>query len=228
MSAFKLFAALLTFSLSLFAQQIPPRQLQPRQRHLGADEWAVDTVPAVMAYCDAVDRFSAQEQPRIFARLKTNSTTEFNTGEWKEFSGKDEWEAADKPAPLVFAWDKNGTTIKVAVIAKPPVAWRPFGTYRRIEYCYGPDAKLVRVRAISYVPTRCEFLFPCRLIAGHEFFLMQGPGTTDWVFTADGQIHKLWNGKEHDDYFDPSHSLTVNDLHLKTSDDLPFNRPTSR
>jgi hypothetical protein len=52
-----------------------------------------------------------------------------------------------------------------------------------------------------------------------NYFTVQGP---TWVFIPDGTINKLRNGKEVDDYFDPSNSLTVNDLHLTTSDDLPF------
>jgi hypothetical protein len=125
----------------------------------------------------------------------------------------------------VFVWDRDGGTVKVTVVAKPHRVWSPVGAYRRTEYCYGTDARLIRVRAVSYVPTRCEFLFPCQLIYGHEFFLSQSVGTTDWGLTSDGRIQKLWNGKARDDHFDPSHSLTVSDLHLKTGDDLPFKHP---
>jgi len=45
------------------------------------------------------------------------------------------------------------------------------------------------------------------------------------VFTPNGQIRKLRDGEAQDDYFDPSYSLTVSDLHLRSSDDLPFNHP---
>ena len=86
----------------------------------------------------------------------------------------------------------------------------------------------MRIRAVWYVPTHCEFLFPCQLIKGHEFFLAQNSGITDWVFAADGQIRKLRNGKVRDDQFDPSYSLSVSDLRLKTSENLPFSPPTSQ
>jgi len=45
---------------------------------------------------------------------------------------------------------------------------------------------------------------------------------TDWVFTPDGAIQKLRNGKAEQNYFDPSYSLSPDDLDLKTSADLPF------
>jgi hypothetical protein len=212
---------ILAFALPLFGQVH-----QPREHKLGAYEWADDTVPSVMSYCDVVDDFSTQESPRVFARLKPNPRTEHEAVWWREFVSKEDWESAGKPAPLVFVWERNGVTVKVMVVAKPPQVWKPVGAYRRTEYCYSIDARLIRLRAVSYVPTRCEFLFPCQLISGHEFFLSQSAGTTDWVFTADGKIQKLWNGEARDDYFDPSYSLTVSDLHLKTSDDLPFTQLT--
>ena len=221
MSNLKSVWLILAFALPLFGQVHPPRQ-----PHLGAYEWAEDTVPSVMNYCDGADNFSRQVEPRLFARLKPDSRTELDAARWREFASKDKWEAAGKPTPLVFVWDRNGGTIKVTVVAKPPQVWNPVGAYRRTEYCYGTDARLIRIRAVEYVPTRCEFLFPCKLISRHEFFLSQSPGMTDWIFSSDGTITKLWNGKSRDDYFDPSHSLTVSDLHLKTSDELPFHQLT--
>ncbi len=159
---------LLAFALPLFGQVHQPREHPP-----GAYEWAEDTVPSVMGYCDVVDDFSTQESPRLFARLKPTSGTEGEAVQWRKFVSKDDWEAAGKPTPLVFAWDRNGITVKVTVVAKPPQVWNPVVVYRRTEYCYGIDARLIRIRAVSYVPTRCEFLFPCQLISGHEFFLSQ-------------------------------------------------------
>ncbi len=214
---------LLAFALPLFGQVH-----QPREHKLGAYEWAEDTVSSVMTYCDTVDDFSRQEKPRIFAGSKPNSRTEREAAGWREFVSKDGWEGAGKPAPLVFVWDRNGVTVKVTVIARPPQVWKSVGAYRRTEYCYNIDARLIRIRAVSYVPTRCEFLFPCQLIRGQGFFLGQGNGITDWVFTVDGTIRKLWNSEAQDDYFDPSNSLTVDDLHLKTSNELPFNQPSIR
>ena len=152
-------------------------------------------------------------------------TTTVETRQWEQFANRDEWEAAGRPTPLVFVSDRNGTTVKVTVVAHPPRVWKPVGAYRRTEYCYGTDAKLIRVRAVWNVPTHCEFLFPCQLIRGRGFFLGQSPGITDWVFTPNGQIGKLWDGGSQNDYFDPSHSLTVKDLHLRSSEDLPFNHP---
>jgi hypothetical protein len=214
---------ILAFALPLFGQV-----RQPREHKLGAYQWADDNVPSLMSYCDVVDDFSRQQSPRLFARLRPASGTALEAARWREFVSKEDWEAAGKPAPLVFVWERNGLTVKVMVVAKPPQVWKPAGpyAYRRTEYCYSIDAKLIRIRAVSYVPTRCEFLFPCQLIGGQEFFLSQEIGTTDWVFTADGKIQKLWNGDARVDYFDPSYSLTANDLHLKTSDELPFSQLT--
>lgn len=211
----------LAFALPLLGQV-----RQPREHKLGAYEWAEDAVPSVMSYCDAVDNFSSEEIPRLFARPKPNSSAQREAAQWREFVSKNDWEAAGRPTPLAFVWDRNGVAIEVTVVAKPPQVWSPVGAYRRTEYCYNIDARLIRIRAMSYVPTHCEFLFPCQLISGHKFFLSQEVGTNDWVFTSDGRIRKLWNGKQRDDYFDPSCSLTVGDLHLKTSDQLPFTQLT--
>ena len=221
MSNFKSVWFILAFALPLLGQVH-----QPREHKLGAYEYAEDTVPSVMSYCDAIDDFSMQVKPRLFAGSKPNSRAERETLRWAEFVSKDDWDTSGKPTPLVFVWDRNGVTVKVTVVAKPPQVWNPVGAYRRTEYCYSTDARLIRIRAVSYVPKRCEFLFPCQLISGHEFFLSQEVGTTDWVFTADGRIRKLWNGKERDDDYDPSHSLTVSDLNLKPSNELPFNQLT--
>lgn len=179
---------------------------------------------SVMNYCDAVDDSVQDQQPRIFAELNVDSTTKSKGDRWKEFASKDEWDAAGKPAPLAFVWNRDGAIVRVTIVARPPRVGSPVVARDRVDYCYGSDTKLIRIRALWSAPTECEFLFPCRLISGHEFFLggRWYPAVTDWVFTEDGAIQKLRNGKTVDDDFDPSYSLTVSDLHLRTSADLPF------
>jgi hypothetical protein len=219
MNILKSVGILLLSALPLFAQE---HQLS--EHELAVYHGSDDAVRSVMNYCDATDDFSQRQQPRLFAELKSGPT-ESQEGRWQEFTGKDEWTAGGKPAPLAFVWDRNGAIVRVTVVSRPPKAWNPHGAYRRVDYCYGADAQLIRIRAVWYDPTHCEYLFPCRLIEGHEFFLGQNPGITDWVFTPEGQIRKLRNGKVWSDRFDPSYSLTVSELHLKTSNDLPFSRP---
>lgn len=224
MNSLKSFGFVLAFALPLFAQE---HKLIEHQ--LGAYKGNDDAVRSLMNYCDAV-RDSVQEQkPRIFARLNMDSTTESKSHSWREFAGEDDWDAAAKPVPLAFVWGKDGAIVRVTIVANPPRARSPVLARRRVDYCYGADTKLIRIRTVWYAPTQCEFLFPCRLISGHEFLLGgQRPGVTDWVFTADGAIQKLQNGKEEDDYFDPSNSLTASSLHLATSEELPFSHSAPR
>jgi hypothetical protein len=219
MSGFRLVGFVLALALPLWAQE---HKLSEHQ--LGAYQGSDDAVRSAMSYCDAVDDSAREQQPRIFAQLNLASTSRSTNHHWTEVASKDEWEASGKPAPLTFVWSKDGTIVRVTVIASPSRFRTPVVAHRRVDYCYGADTKLLRVRAAWYVPTSCEFLFPCRLIGGHEFPLRgQTPAVTDWVFTEDGTITKLRNGKAIDDYFDPSNSLSASDLHLRKSNDLPFN-----
>jgi hypothetical protein len=228
MPALKSLGFLLLFSLPLLAQEH-----RLTEHEVGSYKGNEDAVGSLMSYCDAVDDSVQEQQPRIFAELKTELETDPATkskrDRWREFASKDEWEAAGKPSPLAFVWSKDGAVVRVTVMARPPRVWNPVvGAHQRLDYCYGADTKLIRIRAVWYVPQSCEFLFPCRLISGNEFFLgAQHPAVTDWIFTADGQIQKLRNGKAWSDPFDPSYSLSINDLHLRTSQDLPFSHATS-
>ena len=191
MNSLKSVGFVLAFALPLFAQEHPLALHQ-----VGVYKGHEDAVRLVMDYCDITDDYSEQYEPRIFAAVHTR--------QWEQFAGRDEWEAAGRPTPLVFVWNRKGKTVSVTVVAHPHQVWTRVGAYRRTEYCYGTDAKLIRVRAVWYVPTRCEFLFPCSLIRESRFFLGQSPGITDWVFTPDGQIRKLRDGESQDDYFDPA------------------------
>jgi len=223
MNTLKSLCFLLVFSLPLCAQK---HQLNEDQ--LGAYKGREDAVHAVMNYCDASDDFSREgAQPRLFTQLKSGSTKEAASQQWWEFASKAEWYAAGKPAPLAFVWDRDGAIVRVTIVARPPRGGASLA-FRRTDYCYGPDTKLIRIRAVWYAPTDCELLFPCRLISGREFLLGgQHPGVTDWVFTPDRAIQKLRNGEAVDDYFDPSYSLTASDLQLRTSKDLPFGHPAT-
>ena len=217
MSGLRFVGFVLAFSLPLCAQQHKVSEHQ-----LGAYKGGDEAVRSVMNYCDAVDDSVQQEQPRVFAESNIDSTTTPKSHRWREFASKDEWDAAGKPAPLAFVWNRVGAIVRVTVVTRPPRVGSPVITRGRVDYCYGSDTNLIRIRAVWNAPIECEFLFPCRLISGHEFLLGgQRPGVTDWAFTPDGAIQKLRNGKAEDDYFDPSYSLTVGDLHLGTSADLP-------
>jgi hypothetical protein len=209
----------LVFTLPLWAQQH-----KLNERELGDYKGTDDAVRSVMDYCDMLDASLKQQPPRIFAQTKVESTGDAKTITWGEFAGKDQWQAAGSPAPLAFVWFKDDLIVRVTMVESPRNG-QPSPKQQRLNYCYDDDGQLVRIRAVWYTPTECEYLFPCRLISGQDFLLGgQRPAVTDWVFKEDGTIQKLRNGTAVDDYFDPSYSLTVSDLHLQTSFDLPFAR----
>ena len=213
-----LIAFLFAFTLPLFAQRIPLDEHQ-----LGAYKGSDDAVRSVMDYCNAIDDAAEAQQPRIFAEMATDSGGAQKTYRWVEFADRDEWIAASKPAPLAFVWHRDGAIVRVTIVSGIPRVHT--ATLHRIDYCYGADVHLARIRAVPTFPQQCEYLFPCRLISDREFLLGgQRPAVTDWIFTEDGTTTKLRNGKPMEDYFDPANSLTVEDLHLKTSADLPFDR----
>jgi hypothetical protein len=223
MCGHRLVGLVLALTLPLCAQQ--PKL---NERELGEYKGNDDAVRSVMDDCDMLDASLRQQQPRIFAQTKTESNGDLKTITWHEFATKDEWQAAGSPFPLAFVWDKDHVIVRVTMIENARHG-KPSPTQQRLDYCYNDDAQLVRIRAVWYAPTECEYLFPCRLISGHDFLLGgQHPAVTDWVFKEDGTIQKLRNGEAVDDYFDPSYSLTVSDLHLQTSFDLPFARMPSK
>jgi|SRR5215467_2877925 len=210
---------ILVLALPLCAQE---RKL--KERDLGDYKGTDDQVRSVMDYCDMLDASMKQQPPRIFAETKVESVGEAKNITWSEFASKDEWQAAGSPAPLAFVWFKDALIVRVTMVENPRHG-QPSPTQQRLDYCYDDDGQLVRIRAVWYAPTECEYLFPCRLMSGHDFLAgAQHPSVTDWVFKEDGTIQKLRNGEAVDDYFDPSYSLTVSDLHLQTSFDLPFAR----
>jgi len=215
MSAIRVVGLVLGFTLPLFAQ----RPSLYNERKLGAYKGNEDSVGSTMSYCNAINDSVQEQQPRIFALDKVYAA---GTGRhWVQLADREEWDALGKPAPLAFVWDRDGAIVQVTVVARPSRFRFAVSAQDRVDYCYGVDKKLIRIRAVWTVPA-CEVLFPCRLISDRDFFLLspQSPAVTDWVFISDGTISKLRNGKEVDDYFDPSNSLTVNDLRLRTNDDL--------
>ena len=194
------------------------------ERDLGDYKGTDDAVRSIIDYCDMLDASLKQQPPRIFAETKVESTEDAKNITWGEFAGKDAWEAAGSPAPLAFVWFKDDLIVRVTMVARAHRG-KPSPAQQRLDYCYDDDAQLVRIRAVWYAPTECEYLFPCRLISGQDFLLGgQRPAVTDWVFKEDGTIQRLRNGEAVDNYFDPSYSLTVSDLHLQTSSELPFAR----
>jgi hypothetical protein len=218
MRSLSFFGFVLLFAVSLCAQEH-----KLNERELGDYKGTDDAVRSVMDYCDMLDASLKQQPPRIFAETKVESKGDAKTITWGEFPGKDEWQAAGSPAPLAFVWFKDDLIVRVTMVESPRHG-KSSPTQQRLDYCYDDDAQLVRIRAVWYAPTECEYLFPCRLISGHDVLSGQRPSVTDWVFKEDGMIQKLHNGEAVDDYFDPSYSLTVSDLHLQTSSQLPFAR----
>ena len=213
----------LAFALPLCAQQH-----KLNERELGDYKGTDDAVRSVMDYCDMLDASLKQQPPRIFAQTKVESTGDARTITWSEFASKDKWQAGGSPAPLAFVWFRDDLIVRVTMVDNPRHG-QPSPTQQRLDYSYDDDAQLVRIRAVWYAPPECEYLFPCRLISGHDFLLgAQPPAVTDWVFKEDGIIQRLHNGTAVDDYFDPSYSLTVSDLHLQTSFDLPFARMSKK
>jgi hypothetical protein len=218
MSWLKSFAFVFASALAVLAQQ---RQLDERQ--LGAYKGRDEAVASIMSYCNALDHTLQEQPPRIFAQLSPDSSAQTQDNVWQEFTTPDDWQSDGRPTPLAFVWSKNDFIVRVIIISSLPLPRTPPVAHQRIDYCYGSDTKLKRIRSAWYVPTECEVLFPCRLISGREFTIGgQRPAITDWVFTPDDAIHKLHNGKQVEDYFDPSNSLSASQLHLKTSADLPF------
>lgn len=219
MKSLRFVGFLLAFCLPLCAQQ------QLNERQLGTYHGDDEAVRSAMNYCDAVDDSLQGRQPRIFAGLMDPATR--SPSNWKTFADRDEWEAAGRPFPVAFVWDRDGAIVRVTIVSTRYRPGAPVAVRTRMNYCYGTDTKLVRIRALWSAPRRCEFLFPCRLIVGYEF-VGGWPAVTDWVFTPDGSIQKLRNGKPEQNYFDPSYSLTADQLHLKTSADLPFDHLASK
>jgi hypothetical protein len=220
MGALKSIALLVVLALPAFAQEG-----LPDDRELGRYKGGDDSVRSIANYCESVDDFSREQAPRIFAEVKQGGGDEFDPARWKEFSDRDGWVAAGRPSPLAFVWERDGATIKVTVISHAPKNWNPAVAYGRISYCYNTEGAVSRIRAIWHVPITCEFLFPCALLTDRQFFVGgQSLAVNDWVFTPDGTIQKLRDGKDLDDYFDPSSWLSVDDLHLKKWDELPFTK----
>ncbi|HLZ42664.1 MAG TPA: hypothetical protein VKQ11_16975 [Candidatus Sulfotelmatobacter sp.] len=218
MSCLKLAGCVIAFTLPLCAQQ------KLNERQLGAYKGDDPAVRSVMDYCDAVDEAVQGQQPRIFVDAIPDSSMPSKKLVWMKFASREEWDAARKPAPVAFVWNRDGAIVRVTVVSRPPRVGAPSVGRGRIDYCYGADSRLTRIRALWYAPTYCEVLFPCRLISDQLIIGPRLPAVTDWVITEDGAIQKLRNGKAEQNDFDPSYSLTAGDLHLKTSADLPFNQ----
>lgn len=225
MSGLKFFAFVLALALPLCAQE---HQLSERQ--LGAYKGDDSAVRSLMNYCDALEDSFRPQPPHIFVQVASTSTSRSKHDTWRALGSKYEWEVAHRPGPLAFVWHQNGSIAGVTIVERPPRPGSALRAYHRVDYCYGVDARLIRIRSVWYPPSECEFLFPCRLISNREFALLgpRKPGVTDWLFMEDGATERLWNGKVVDDYFDPSNSLTAGDLHLKKSSDLPFHNSISK
>lgn len=102
-------------------------------------------------YCDAVEKFSNSEVPRIFAQIGSGSN-------WMEFSGSDAWKRAGKPQPLALVWYRNDAVARVVIKAK---GGSGDGQWYA-DYCYRPDGSLARLRSVPETQTDCDpSLFHC-------------------------------------------------------------------
>ena len=90
-----------------------------------------------------------------------------------------------------------------------------------------PSSGTLRPGDISYAPLGLGHLLDSThgLRRGlHSFAASRLGSDTAFPFVLGNRAQKLRNEEAVDDYFDPSYSLTVSDLHLQTSFDLPFAR----
>src|SRR5580658_2549729 len=115
MSSCRLFGFALALTLPLCAQEYKLSEHQ-----LGAYKGSDEAVRSVTSYCDAVDDAVQQQQPRMFAEVSLDSTPKWTSLRWSEVASKDEWESSGQPAPLTFVWSKDGTIVRVTVVANPP------------------------------------------------------------------------------------------------------------
>ncbi len=124
----------LLFAPQLLGQALP----NSIQRPTDEENQQSRAMNSITKYCMTVDDYSVSHQPRLFAKTRESK----ETGEWKEFSSKAEWERAGKPTPVAFAWyEKSGnpalfsrlTTMMMAVIATPTTAIGPTEIWRRYD-----------------------------------------------------------------------------------------------
>ena len=106
----------------------------------------------LIKYCDAVERFSNIQQPRVFAR---KSSVLGQSPEWAEFFSMDAWRDAGKPQPLALVWYKDDRVARVAIT--PPDARRDGKSYT--DYCYRPDGSLARLRSVPETQLDCDQSF---------------------------------------------------------------------
>ena len=119
----------------------------------------------IVKYCDAVETFSNNQQPRVFAQ---KSSVLGPSSGWVEFSSRDAWEQAGKPQPLALVWYKDDRVARVAIT--PPDSRRDGSSYT--DYCYRPDGSLARLRSVPDLQTECDQSdFHCSLtFRGERFY----------------------------------------------------------
>jgi hypothetical protein len=99
----------------------------------------------VGAYCQAVDEFSQQQPPRLFARVSAEGPVPL---QWKEFASKAEWEGAGRPLPLALVWRRDNKTVRVAIAQEKGPEYT--------NYCYREDGDLVLLRSLPEREMECD------------------------------------------------------------------------
>ena len=123
----------------------------------------------IVKYCDAVETFSNNQQPRVFAQKPSILGP---LSGWVEFSSMDAWKQAGKPQPLALVWYKDDRVARVAIT--PPDASKDWNSYT--DYCYRPDGSLARFRSVPDVQTECDQSdFHCSLTFREERFYHPKP-----------------------------------------------------
>lgn len=141
----------MTKFLSLLAPVILAAPLLAQSADSNAVREGRYALTTLAKYCDAVEKFSNSEVPRMFAQIGSGSN-------WMEFSGSDAWKRAGKPWPIALVWYKDDTVTRVVIKAKGESGDGQWYA----DYCYRPDGSLARLRSVPETQTRCDqSLFHC-------------------------------------------------------------------
>jgi len=171
MRVFKRLWIALLFAPQLLGQTLP----NSIQRPTDEENQQIRAMTSIMKYCMTVDDYSVSHQPRLFAKTRESK----ETGEWKEFSSKAEWERAGKPTPVAFAWYKENQTIRAVFSFNN----NDDGGDRYADYCYRADGDLAKVRSTVEVSAVCDdAYFRCQLTLPREWFYLPNGRTVDLIY----------------------------------------------
>jgi hypothetical protein len=133
------FAILIALTPALLGQTLPAPYPRIEGRYM---------LSTVTRYCQSVESFSSQYQPRLFAAVDGPSA---ESPRWAEYSGEPEWKAAREPKPLALVWYRDDHVARVLIASEDGNNGR-----RVAEYCYRPDGTLARIRSIPEVWKQCD------------------------------------------------------------------------